>query len=116
MNDFDRVIESLGGFGPYQRQVFILCNLMDTPAAWAMLLPIFIGAAPDWWCQLSHDGTFITHLYHMTYCASKCKNCVKSSFINMLCYECLPIFHWANQFDSKIKIDLLNNTECTICI
>lgn len=49
MSDFDGVLDSLGGFGSYQRQVFLLVSAFETPAAWAMLLPVFIGATPKWW-------------------------------------------------------------------
>jgi len=47
---FEAVIDSLGAFGPYQRQIFILVSAFETPAAWAMLLPLFSGAQPNWYC------------------------------------------------------------------
>lgn len=56
MDDFDKVIDSVGSFGPFQMQVLLLCGLSDLPAAWAMLLPIFTGATPDWWCEIGYEG------------------------------------------------------------
>ena len=52
MNDFDALLHSLGAFGPYQRQIFILVSAFETPAAWAMLLPVFVGMKPDWSCHM----------------------------------------------------------------
>ena len=50
MNEFERVLKQLGSFGAYQRRVFILVSMFETPVAWAMLLPIFLNVVPDWKC------------------------------------------------------------------
>lgn len=67
MGDFDEMIDSIGAFGPYQRQVFILVSVFETPAAWAMLLPIFSGASPNWWCEIYSKGMLtLTVIYYIT--------------------------------------------------
>ena len=48
--EYEKVLKDLGSFGPYQRRVFVLVSLFETPAAWAMLLPIFLGHKPEWTC------------------------------------------------------------------
>jgi len=53
MGDFDEVLKYVGLFGPYQIQLFVLVNLFDFAAVWAMLLPVFSGATPDWWCEIT---------------------------------------------------------------
>ncbi|CAH1796783.1 unnamed protein product [Owenia fusiformis] len=60
-NQFEDVIEQLGGFGPYQRRIFLLVSLFETPAAWAMLLPVFTGATPTWSCPLMMNYTYTNH-------------------------------------------------------
>ncbi len=50
MSEFEAVLEQLGAFGPYQVRVFLLVSAFETPAAWAMLLPVFAHAKPSWIC------------------------------------------------------------------
>lgn len=59
MNHFDEVIDSLGAFGLYQRKVFVFVSIFEFMPAWAMLLPVFIGRTPDWWCQDNFPGKVI---------------------------------------------------------
>ena len=51
MSEFEEIIEHLGAFGPYQVRVFLLVSAFETPAAWAMLLPVFAHAKPAWECS-----------------------------------------------------------------
>ncbi len=54
MHEFEEIIEEVGAFGPYQIRVFILVSAFETPAAWAMLLPVFAAATPTWKCPVSY--------------------------------------------------------------
>ncbi|KAJ8304097.1 hypothetical protein KUTeg_017680, partial [Tegillarca granosa] len=51
MSEYEAVLKKLGSFGPFQRRVFILVSMFETPAAWAMLLPILLSASPDYTCS-----------------------------------------------------------------
>lgn len=51
MSEFESVLDGLGSFGPYQRRLFILVSLFETPTSWAMLLPVFTGASPGFRCS-----------------------------------------------------------------
>ena len=55
MSEFEEIIEHLGAFGPYQVRVFLLVSAFETPAAWAMLLPVFAQAKPAWECPSARD-------------------------------------------------------------
>ncbi|XP_048736438.1 organic cation transporter protein-like isoform X2 [Ostrea edulis] len=50
MSEFENVLKQLRSFGPYQRRVFVLVSMFETPAAWAMLLPIFLNVVPKQQC------------------------------------------------------------------
>ena len=50
MSAFEEMLNDIGTFGPYQIRVFVLVSAFETPAAWAMLLPVFAGAKPTWIC------------------------------------------------------------------
>ena len=54
--EFEDVVERLGSFGPYQCLVFFLISLADIFGAFAMLVPVFSGATPDWSCNSSESG------------------------------------------------------------
>ena len=47
---FDSILEKYGGFGGVQRRIFILISLADITGAFALILPIFVGATPKWYC------------------------------------------------------------------
>lgn len=57
MSEYEAVLKELGSFGPFQRRVFILVSMFETPAAWAMLLPILLSAAPDYTCLVPMNGS-----------------------------------------------------------
>ncbi|XP_061172657.1 organic cation transporter-like protein [Saccostrea echinata] len=56
MSEFESILRQLGSFGAYQKRVFILVSMFETPAAWAMLLPIFLNIAPEWKCPEFSDS------------------------------------------------------------
>ena len=59
MSEYEQVLKQIGSFGPCQRKVFILVSMFETPAAWAMLLPILLNVTPKWICTSSHiNSTF----------------------------------------------------------
>jgi hypothetical protein len=55
MSEFESVLKQLGSFGPYQRRIFVLVSMFETPAAWAMLLPIFLNVVPKQNCHSPLD-------------------------------------------------------------
>lgn len=57
MLEFENVLRQLGSFGPYQRRVFVLVSMFETPVAWAMLLPIFLNVVPEWKCSDSSNAS-----------------------------------------------------------
>lgn len=68
MLEFEDVLRQLGSFGPYQRRVFVLVSMFETPVAWAMLLPIFLNVVPEWKCpefsnaSLTHNSSLTTNI------------------------------------------------------
>lgn len=56
MLEFEDVLRQLGSFGPYQRRVFVLVSMFETPVAWVMLLPIFLNVVPEWKCPESSNA------------------------------------------------------------
>lgn len=59
MLEFENVLRQLGSFGPYQRRVFILVSMFETPVAWAMLLPIFLNVVPEWKCPDTSNASLV---------------------------------------------------------
>lgn len=55
MAEFEHIFDEVGAFGPYQVRIFILVSFFETPAAWAMLLPVFTSANPKWTCGSDDD-------------------------------------------------------------
>ena len=49
--EFDHVLRIIGEFGPYQKRLYILVNLAIIPAAFQMLMNIFIAREPRWNCS-----------------------------------------------------------------
>ena len=52
MAQFDEVLDELGSFGHFQLRLFLVVSLFETPAAWAMFLPVFAAAKPTWRCPV----------------------------------------------------------------
>lgn len=48
--EFDHVLRIIGEFGPHQRRLYALLNLSLIPAAFQLLLQVFVGAEPNWIC------------------------------------------------------------------
>ena len=62
---FDELMEALGEFGPYQRVRFFLICLFSIASAWHALNMVFIGASPDFHCDLDPvnvSGTLLADL------------------------------------------------------
>ncbi|XP_033750131.1 organic cation transporter protein-like [Pecten maximus] len=67
MSVYETILHKIGSFGPFQRRVFILVSMFETPAAWAMLLPILLHATPDWECpDFQDNNTSSTNLSYAT--------------------------------------------------
>lgn len=49
--DFDSALIEAGEFGPYQRKLFIVTNLLAFPISAQMLIMVFIAAKPEWSCS-----------------------------------------------------------------
>ena len=58
MSQFDEVLDELGSFGPFQLRLFLVVSLFETPAAWAMFLPVFVAAKPTWRCPVPSSDDF----------------------------------------------------------
>jgi hypothetical protein len=55
----EKVIESLGEFGLFQRILLAVCLLTEIPAAGAMLLMAFAGAKSPWRCYANATGATV---------------------------------------------------------
>lgn len=88
MLEFENVLRQLGSFGPYQRRVFVLVSMFETPVAWAMLLPIFLNVVPEWKCpdssnaSLTYNSSFTSNISFPL--SINVKNCSESG---LLCPE-----------------------------
>ena len=47
------MLRIVGEFGPHQRKLYVLLSLSIIPAAFQMLIHVFVGARPDWSCSAS---------------------------------------------------------------
>lgn len=54
--EFDHVLRIIGEFGPHQRRLYALLNLSLIPAAFQLLLQVFVGAEPSWVCVNSSSN------------------------------------------------------------
>jgi len=61
INQFDKILESIGSFGPRQRLIFILIQIAEVFGAFHMLLPVYVGAQPKWW-DMSDNTTGVANL------------------------------------------------------
>lgn len=91
MLEFENVLRQLGSFGPYQRRVFVLVSMFETPVAWAMLLPIFLNVVPEWKCpdssnaSLTYNSSFTSNIsFPLSINVKKCSEsgllCPEASF------------------------------------
>ena len=54
--EFDHVLRIIGEFGPHQRRLYALLNLSLIPAAFQLLLQVYVGAEPKWICLNSSSN------------------------------------------------------------
>ena len=119
MSDFDSVLDSLGGFGSYQRQVFLLVSAFETPAAWVMLLPVFIGAAPKWWLspQPGKNGHLLI-LSQPNNWINSLKRCILvTDVILCICITLLGLSSWCT-FTSRLRalLGIITQTSWNACM
>ncbi len=48
--DYDELLQKIGEFGRYQKQMYFLVCLVGLPAAFYNLNIVFVAAEPDFWC------------------------------------------------------------------
>lgn len=53
--EFDSALNEVGEFGPYQRKIFFITNLLAFPISAQMLIMVFVAAKPDWSCSGTAD-------------------------------------------------------------
>lgn len=50
--EFDDLLKALGGFGRFQKLLFVLISLLCLPSAFNILGIVFLGGVPDHWCHV----------------------------------------------------------------
>ena len=60
--EFEDIIESLGSFGHWQRVIFFVICLTDIFGSISVVIPVFIGAIPNFYAFESHNDTVIGDL------------------------------------------------------
>lgn len=53
----ENVVEETGGLGRFQFILITLVNLCKVPITWSVLMMMFGGATPDWWCGGSRNSS-----------------------------------------------------------
>lgn len=56
MKEYEKILEDIRPFGPFQIRVFLLVSMFETPLAWAMLLPMFTSAKPEELCIVHENN------------------------------------------------------------
>ncbi len=86
-------MDEIGAFGHWQRVIFILISLADVHGALAMLIPVFIGATPEWSCNQLRDGRNGTWAETCDVNDTKCSDVEFhdsfSSIVSEVCTHCL---------------------------
>ena len=49
---FEDALEYLGGFGKYQRIIFILLSVIGMPHSWQIMGIVFLAGSPNHWCEV----------------------------------------------------------------
>lgn len=49
--DYEDIIEQIGGFGRWQIFIFIVLIIPEVCFCLSIMLPVFIGPAPNWICE-----------------------------------------------------------------
>ncbi|KAK7469872.1 hypothetical protein BaRGS_00036092 [Batillaria attramentaria] len=57
MEEYEKILKDIRPFGPFQVRVFVLVSMFETPLAWAMLLPMFTSASPDFVCETESNNS-----------------------------------------------------------
>lgn len=53
----ENVLEDTGGLGRFQFILITLIHLSKVPVTWSVLMMMFGGATPDWWCGGSRNSS-----------------------------------------------------------
>ncbi|XP_034329452.2 solute carrier family 22 member 6-A [Magallana gigas] len=56
-NLLENVLEETGGLGRFQFILIALINVCKVPVTWSVLMMMFGGATPDWWCGGSRNSS-----------------------------------------------------------
>lgn len=54
------ILEETGGMGRFQFITITLINLCKVPITWSVLMMMFGGATPDWWCGGSRNSSLVS--------------------------------------------------------
>ena len=54
------ILEETGGMGRFQFITITLVNLCKVPITWSVLMMMFGGATPDWWCGGSRNSSLVS--------------------------------------------------------
>ena len=96
--EFDHVLRIIGEFGPHQRRLYALLNLSLIPAAFQLLLQVFVGAEPRWVCVNSSSNE--TCLKNKSHCLDMQYT---SKFTSIVTEVSQPvIFFKRNIYESRI--------------
>ena len=56
MASYDNIIDEIGGFGWWQLTILLVISIPDIFCAFALILPVFTGATPEFDCQSTEDS------------------------------------------------------------
>lgn len=56
-NLLENLLEETGGLGRFQFILIALINVCKVPVTWSVLMMMFGGATPDWWCGGSRNSS-----------------------------------------------------------
>lgn len=52
LNEYlENIIRQCGGFGRFQCLLVVAILAAEIPVAWTILMMVFAGAIPEWWCN-----------------------------------------------------------------
>lgn len=72
---FDDLLASLGGFGSYQRRIFVIACLLHLTLPFHILCQVFYTLSVDHWCR---DSTLESCLNHWNMTVMECQETVKN--------------------------------------
>ena len=50
--DYDELLQKVGGFGWYQRKVYLFMCIISLSGVFYNVMIVFIAAQPDFWCSV----------------------------------------------------------------